>query len=72
MAAHAADLVDFDFDNVEGGWTMVAGDGAVAIPARQRDTQRAPLRVQEVVQVTVVPRSHDLQALTHWFMSRGL
>src|SRR5947209_17277033 len=34
--------------------------------------QCAPLSVQEVVQVTVLPWSHDLQALTHWFMSRGL
>lgn len=34
--------------------------------------QCAPLSVQDVVQVTVLPWSHALQALTHWFMSRGL
>jgi hypothetical protein len=36
------------------------------------DPQRAPWSVQAVVQVTVLPWSHDLQALTHCFMSRGL
>lgn len=34
--------------------------------------QCAPLRVHDVVQVTVLPWSHALQAATHWFMSRGL
>lgn len=46
--------------------------GCDASQGRRQSAQRAPLRVQDVVQVTVVPRSHDLQALTHWFRSRGL
>jgi hypothetical protein len=33
---------------------------------------RAPFRVQEVVQVVMLPRSHLMQALTHWFMIFGL
>jgi hypothetical protein len=58
---------------VETAGAMGAGDARLrALAGRRQFAQRAPLRVQEVVQVTVVPRSHDLQALTHWFMSRGL
>lgn len=41
-------------------------------PCPGRAAQCAPLRVQDVVQVTVLPWSQALQALTHWFMSRGL
>jgi hypothetical protein len=29
---------------------------------------RAPFKLQEVVQVTVLPPMHDLQTLTHWFI----
>ena len=34
--------------------------------------QCAPLSVQEVVQVVVMPRSQAMQAATHCFMSLGL
>ena len=43
---------------------------AAAIP--RKPPQCAPLRLQDVVQVTVLPWSHALHAATHWFMSRGL
>jgi len=43
------------------------------VPVREhRQAQCAPLRVQEVLQVTVLPWSQALQAATHWFKSRGL
>jgi hypothetical protein len=33
---------------------------------------RAPLSVQDVVQVVVTPFSHAMHAATHWFMSFAL
>ena len=33
-----------------------------------RNCYCAPFKLQEVVQVTVLPPMHDLQTLTHWFI----
>ena len=42
------------------------------VRAKPACVQRAPLSVQEVVQVVVMPRSQAMQAATHCFMSLGL
>jgi hypothetical protein len=49
-----------------------AGFDALRAIHQMPGSQRAPLSMQEVVQVVVTPRSQERQAFTHCFMSLGL